>query len=323
MILGVRSGPIDLASRQLRSDSAAMGTPAKLWYNGAGNGDGVRLEFKKEVISRRVMPELAESIQQLLERWDLNRFPSVARIVDSMDPVAWALVALLLAATVVGVIFGINTRRSFLKPDEVESTPDVTLARLKQDPTQLPPLAIISRLGAEATLELLEYGDHIQTPEWRYKWGIVREELLRLLSQQDAFGPTYALARYYRSADTQEPDTLRIRRTALIHKLGLLRNMEPDPEGNPAVLRIRSHPAEVVGDLGFDGEVNWLMVDEPAPAPGGPLLEMEPIEFRTLQDAELQIHIRRSPIVGGGFCLQFEKRRKQWIIVEEEIEWVG
>ena len=62
------------------------------------------------------------------------------------------------------------------------------------------------RLGADATLELLEYGDQIRTNEWRYKWSSVREELLGMLSQQNAFGPTYALARYYRSADKQEPD---------------------------------------------------------------------------------------------------------------------
>jgi hypothetical protein len=57
--------------------------------------------------------------------------------------------------------------------------------------------------------------------------------LLDLLSQQNAFGPTYALARYYRSTDKQEPDTLRIRRTVLIHKLGQQRYLEPDASGNP------------------------------------------------------------------------------------------
>lgn len=269
------------------------------------------------------MPELTERLQQLLQSWDLNRFPSLARIVDSMDPVAWTLVGLLLAAVVVGVLLSISTRRSFLKQQDVESTPDVTLARLKQDPTQMPPLAIVSRLGAEATLELLEYGDQIQTKEWRYKWGIIREEILRLLSQQNAFGPTYALARYYRSDDGREPDTIRIRRTVLIHKLGLQRRLEPDTDGNPAQLRIRCHPAEVMGDVGFDGEVTWLMPDEPADAPSGPLLEMEPIEFRALDDAALQMHIQRSPMVGGGFRFRLRKRRKMWVIVDEEIEWVG
>ena len=199
----------------------------------------------------------------------------------------------------------------------------MTLARLKQDPTQLPPLAIVSRLGSEATLELLEYGDQTPTNEWRYRWGTVREQLIYLLSQQNAFGPTYALARYYRSEDTQEPDTLRIRRTALIHKLGLLRHLEADADGNPAQLRVRYHPAEVQGELGFSGETFWLLPDEPTPPPMGPLVEMEPIEFRTLQDAEIQLHIRRSPTVGGGFRLHLLKRRKMWVVVDEEIEWVG
>jgi hypothetical protein len=133
------------------------------------------------------------------------------------------LVVLLTGAVAVGVFFTATTRRSFLKVDEVDATPELLLARVKQDPTRLSPIAVVSRLGAEATLELLEYGDQIRTTDWRYKWSSVREELLRLLSQQNAFGPAYALARYYRSTDAQEPDTIRIRRTALIHKLGTLR----------------------------------------------------------------------------------------------------
>lgn len=269
------------------------------------------------------MPNLTELLQNLLESWELDRVPSVTRIVESMDPIAWTLVGLLLGAVVLGVFFSISTRRSFLVPDEIESTPEMLLARLKQDPTQLSPLAIISRLGAEATLELLEYGDQIQTKEWRYRWNGVREELLRLLGQQNAFGPTYALARYYRSADPQEPDTIRIRRTVLVHKLGLSRYLEPNPDGESAQLRIRCHSAEVEGDLGFVGETYWLMPEEPAPAARGPLIEMEPIEFHTLQDAELNMHIRRTPMVGGGFRLGLKKRRKMWIIVNEEMEWVS
>ena len=269
------------------------------------------------------MQEWLESIQRTIEQWNPLDFPSLDRILLAMDPVAWTLLILFVGAVVIGVFFSISTRRSFLRPDEVEATPALLLARLKQDPTQLPPLAIVSRLGAEATLELLEYGDQIQSKEWRYRWGRVREELLSLLSQQNAFGPTYSLARYYRSADPQEPETLRIRRTALIHKLGLLRRLDPDADGNPAQLRIRSHPAEVEGDLGFDGPTFWLLPDEPAPPPTGPLVEMEPIEFRTLQDADLHLHIRRSPAVGGGFRLHVQKRRNHWVVVDEDIEWVS
>lgn len=273
------------------------------------------------------MDALIEQVRQfvagLSSGGESGAFPAPDRILDAMDPVAWTLVALFGAALLVGIVFTLSTRRSFLRPDEPEATPDVTLARLKQDPERLPPVAIVSRLGADATLELLEYGDQITNREWRYRWGRVREELLGLLAQQNAFGPTWALARYYRSADAQEPDTLRIRRTGLIHKLGQPRRLEPEPDGLPAELRIRCHPVEVHGDLGFDGPVLWLLPDEPAPTPTSPVIEMEPIEFRTLQDAELRVHIRRSPMVGGGFRLHLSKRRGHWVVVDEEIEWVS
>jgi hypothetical protein len=269
------------------------------------------------------MQELVNALARFWESLGLDQWPSVGRLAAAMDPEAWTLVALLTGAVVVGIFFTATTRRSFLRSDEVEATPELLLARVKQDPTRLSPMAVVSRLGAEATLELLEYGDQIRTTDWRYKWSSVREELLRLLSQQNAFGPAYALARYYRSTDAQEPDTIRIRRTALIHKLGTLRHLEPDNEGNPAALRVRCHPAEVEGDLGFDGPTQWLLPDEPAPPPMGPLIEMDPIEFRTLQDAELHLHIRRTPVVGGGFRLQLHKRRNMWVVVEDETEWAA
>jgi hypothetical protein len=269
------------------------------------------------------MQEWLEQFRSTITDWDPSAFPSLQRIGQAMDPIAWTLVGLFGAAIVIGIVFTLSTRRSFTRPDEVEATPDVTLARLKQDPERLAPMAIVSRLGSEATLELLEYGDQITSKEWRYRWGRVREELLSLLAQQNAFGPTYALARYYRSNDAHEPDTIRIRRTALIHKLGLLRLIEPGPDGVSAELRVRCHPAEVQGDLGFDGPVMWLLPDEPAPAPGGPVVEMEPIEFGTLHEADMRLNIRRSPSVGGGFLLHLAKRRGQWVVAAEEIEWVS
>ena len=269
------------------------------------------------------MPEIAGAVQRFWEQLQTDQAASATRLIQSMDPVAWLLVALMAGAMVVGVVLTVSTRRSFLKADDVEASPTVLLARVKQDPTRFSPQAIISRLGAESTLELLEYGDQIRTHEWRYKWSSVREELLRLLGAQNAFGPTYCLARYYRCTDKQEPDTLRIRRTALVHKLGLLRFVEPDAEGRFAELRIRAHPAEVQGDLGFEGETTWLLPDEPAPTPQGPFVEMEPIEFRTLQDADLRLNIRRSPTIGGGFRLTLNKRHGYWVVVDEEIEWVS
>lgn len=269
------------------------------------------------------MNEVTQRFQQLLERFNIGPFPSGERILGSMDPVAWTLLGLLLGAIVLAVVLRVNSRRAYLEPDDVESTPDVLLARLKQDPARLLPSSIISRLGAEATLDLLRYGDQIRTKEWRYRWSGVREELLHAMSQQNAFGPTYALARYYRSDDPQEPDTLRIRRTALIHKLGQQQYLEPNADGEPAQLRVRAHRAEVEGGLGFDGEQIWLADGEPVDAPRGPLVEMEPIEFRTLQDAEVRLHIRRTPVVGGGFRLQMKKRRNMWIVTDEEVEWVS
>lgn len=266
---------------------------------------------------------MTELLDALLEWLDLDQLPSAEQILAAMDPVAWTLAGLLVGAILLGIFFSLSTRRTFVPPDAEEAGPDVLLAQLKQDPTRLSPVAILSRLGAEATLELLEYGDQIQSAEWRYRWNSVREELLRLMGRQDAFGPTYALARYTRSADSQEPDTIRIRRTVLIHKLGLRRRLDPNPDGAPAQLRIRCHSAEITGDLGFEGETFWLMPDEPAPPTDGPLIEMEPVEFSTVQDAHLHLHIRRTPTVGGGFRIDLKKRRKMWVVVNEEIEWVS
>ncbi len=269
------------------------------------------------------MQDFLDILRSFFEGWEIGPLPSLPRVLEAMDPVAWTLVGLLLLAVVVGIYFSTSTRRSFLYADEVESTPSILLARLKQDPTRLSPVAIVSRIGAEATLELLDYGDQIQTKEWRYRWGSIREALLHQLSQQNAFGPVYALARYYRSADRQEPDTLRIRRTVLVHKLGVLRHLEPNTDGRPSQLRVRCHPAEVEGSLGFEGDVLWLMPDEPAPTPEGPVVEMEPIDFHTVNDAAVTLHIRRTPTVGGGFHLQLQKRRNMWVVVNETIEWVS
>jgi len=271
----------------------------------------------------RCMDQLSDAMQRFSSMLDPERAPSALRILESMDAIAWTFAGLLVVAVGLGIFFTLNTRRTFLMVDDVETSAETLLARLQQDPTRLPPRLILSRLGADATRQLLEYGDRIDDQEWIYKWGSIRNELLYLLGQQDAFAPTYALAQYYQSTDKAEPDTLRIRRTALIHKLGLLRFLEPNADGVPAELRIRCHPSEVVGDLGFAGETLWLMPDEPAPPPRGPLVEMDPIDFHTLERAELHLHIRRTPMTGGGFRLQFEKRRHMWIVVDEEIEWAS
>ena len=193
------------------------------------------------------MDQFIDALRQFLTE-PFSGFPSWAELAQSMDAVAWTLVALLIVAVLVAVFFSLNTRRVYLQPDEVETTAEMLLARLKQDPTRLPPNTIVARLGSDATLELLEYGDQIRANEWRFRWSSVREALLDLLSSQNAFGPTYALARYYQSADAQEPDTLRIRRTAL------------DPQAGPAALpgagrgghaRRAAHPLAPGGGAGL------------------------------------------------------------------------
>jgi hypothetical protein len=248
--------------------------------------------------------------------------PSLQQIVASMDPIAWILVGLLGAAVAVGIIFNITTRYSFLQTDEEETTPEVLLDRLKANPTYLPAAIAVNRLGAEATLELLVYGDRVTAKRWRYNWSGPREELLALLSQQNAFAPIYALARYYRCDNLDEAPTLRIR-TALIHKLGQRRHLEPNAEGVPACLRIVADPREEHGDLGFDGPTQWVVEGEPLPPADGPVVEMEVIDFPSLDDAKIRIRIRRSPTLGGGFLLTLKRRAKMWVVVNEEIEWVS
>ncbi len=259
--------------------------------------------------------------EEIVSRFDLDQLPSVQRLFESMDPIAWTLVLLMAGAVALGIVFTLSTRHTFLRPDEVESTPEVLLARLKQDPTWLTPMSIVNRLGAEATLELHRYGDQITDKEWRFKWNSVREDLLRLLSQQNAFAPIQALSQYYQSESTDEPDSLRIRRTVLIHKLGQRRHLEPAPDGTPAELRLQRHPAEQIGTLNFHGPTIWLDNQKERLDTHGPVIEMSEIDFRTLEEAAVYLRIQRTPTVGGGFRLRLAKRRKMWIVVDEKIDW--
>jgi hypothetical protein len=267
------------------------------------------------------MPESPSLLEEITNRWELGELPSLQRIIESMDPIAWTLILLLMGAVALAVVFTFSTRHTLLKSDEVEMTPEVLLARLKQDPTWLTPVSIINRLGAETTLELLRYGDQITAKEWRFKWTSVREELLRLLSQQNAFGPLHALVRYYESDSTDEPDSQRVRRTALIHKLGQRRYLEPAPDGMPAQLRLHRHPAEQIGDLGFHGPTIWLDGTEEQLSTEGPIIEMSEIDFKTVDEADVYLRIQRTPTVGGGFRLKLVKRRRMWVVLEESIEW--
>lgn len=266
------------------------------------------------------MPE-PSPLERILETLGLDNLPTLQQIADSMDPVAWTLVFLLLGAVLMAVYFSLSTRYSFANLDEVETTPEALLFRLKQDPTFLTPQSILNRLGGEATLELLEFGDQMTTSRWRFQWSGIREELLRLLSRQNAFGPIHVLGRYYQSTDDEEPDSLRIRRTVLIHKLGQRRYLEPAADGSPAQLRLHRHPAEQIGELGFDGPTIWLDEGQEIADPDGPLVEMDVVDFATVDDASVRLRIQRTPTAGGGFVLRLAKRRKIWIVVQESVEW--
>ncbi len=259
--------------------------------------------------------------EELLRRLGLDSLPTLQQILNSMDPFLWTLVLLLTGAVILGVFFALNTRYRFRDFQEAEAAPETLLARLKQDPTNLTPPSIINRLGADTTLQLLEYGDQITAAQWRSRWSQVREELLALLSAQNAFGPAYALANYYQCVDTQEPDSMRIRRTALIHKLGRRRQLEPGADGMLAQLRLVRHPAEQLGELGFDGPTIWLENGAEAMAVEGPIIQMDTVRFETVDRAGVRLLIQRSPTVGGDFFLQMEKRHNMWVVVNERIDW--
>ena len=267
------------------------------------------------------MSESANRFEELLRRLGLDALPTYQQIIESMDPLSWTLILLLTGAVILGVFFTLNTRYRFHAFQEAEATPESLLARLKQDPTYLTPPSIISRLGAETTLRLLEYGDQITAAQWRSMWSRVREELLGLLSAQHAFGPIFALAHYYQSTDTAEPDSMRIRRTALIHKLGQRRQLEPGADGMLSQLRLVRHPAEQLGELGFDGPTIWLENADDSMLVEGPIIQMDSVRFETVDRASVSLLIQRTPTVGGNFTMTMEKRNDMWVVVDERINW--
>ena len=266
------------------------------------------------------MSDSATRFEELLRRLGIDALPTSQQILDSMDPFAWTLILLLIGAVILGVFFTLNTRYRFHAFQEAEAGPEALLARLQRDPTYLTPASIINRLGADTTLQLLEYGDQITAPQWRFKWNSVREDLLRLLSAQNAFGPIYALAHYYQCVDHKEPDSMRIRRTALIHKLGQRRQLEPGVDGTLAQLHLVRHPAEQLGELGFDGPTIWLENAGETMETEGPIIQMDAVRFETVDRASVRLIIQRTADVGGNFQLQLEKRHKMWVVVDEQID---
>ena len=79
------------------------------------------------------MPDLSTAIQDFVQRL---RLPIPEGVLESTDFVGWVLVALVVVAVAVGISFSLTMRRSFLKPDALESSPALLLARIKQDPTR-------------------------------------------------------------------------------------------------------------------------------------------------------------------------------------------
>jgi hypothetical protein len=51
------------------------------------------------------------------------------------------------------------------------------------------------------------------------------------------------------------------------------------------------------------------------------MIEMSEVHFRTVDEAGVHLRIQRTPTVGGGFYLHLLKRRKMWIVADENIEW--
>ncbi len=64
------------------------------------------------------MPDFSTAIQDFVQGL---RLPIPAGVLASMDFVGWVLVALVVVAVTVGISFSLTMRRSFLKPDALES----------------------------------------------------------------------------------------------------------------------------------------------------------------------------------------------------------
>ena len=86
---------------------------------------------------------------------------------------------------------------------------------------------------------------------------------------------------------------MRIRRTALIHKLGQRRQLEPGADGMSAQLRLVRHPAEQLGELGFDGPTIWLESGAETMQVEGPIIQMDSVRFDTVDRAGVRVLIQR------------------------------
>lgn len=106
----------------------------------------------RRILIVEAMQEILKSLQSFFEDWQWGEFPSLERLAEAMDPVAWTLV--ILPCWRSGLV-----STSLWAPVSFFCTPMMSSGHrsccwlgLKQDPGRLSPVAIISRIGAEATL---------------------------------------------------------------------------------------------------------------------------------------------------------------------------
>ena len=267
------------------------------------------------------MEELQQQIEQLLDWEKWGGPPSWSAWVTAMDPVAWIMFSVVALVLILGVGMQILRHRSSGIVGGAESMPNTLLERLKQNPSSLAPSSILQQIGAERVLELLIYGDSIPDLAWAFRWVPVREELLRQMGSQQAFATVQALISYFHCTDSSEPASIRIRRTALIYKLGQRRSLPQGEDQTPAQLLVFTDGEEPVGELGFPGRIHWLRPEHRPQFQDGPMVELDPINFYGLDKASLQVRIYRSLLSGAGFRLSFARVGQSWIVTKEELEW--
>ena len=267
------------------------------------------------------MDALRDFLARLLDREEWDSSLSLEALEAAMDPLAWLMVGFVMGTIGLALLFRLRPPAASREAMGAEAMPGSLLERLRQNPAYLTPAAILQRLGSELVLELLEHWDQVEDDQMSSRWPPVREELLRLLSAQHAFGPIRALMAYYRCTDQSEPASLRIRRTALIHKLGQRRTLPSLENQPPAQLMVFTDGQEPVGELGFQGRIHWLRPEHRPQMSDGPMVELDPISFHSLEAATIKVRIYRSLLVGSGFRLHFTRIGQDWIITKEELEW--
>jgi hypothetical protein len=246
-------------------------------------------------------------------------------ILASMTLTHWFFIGLLwLGLFTMLYLLAVRYSTRYADDWEVKQSPELLYETLRQRPDCMPPAEIVKVLGCEGTLNLLTEGDTHTEPGWRYRWAPIREGLLSTLSEQNAYAPVEVLSRYY-GVSRHMRDSVRIRRTVLVHKLGRALHVEPGENGTPACLVVQQDETEEETVIDFPGQVVWRCASHSEngsePLPLGPVIELGPIRYLTDDCAELEMQVRRGPLVGGGFQLRLERRRGHWIVVRDYLVW--